>query len=113
MATMERKPVRAVFGVLLFAATLVVLSSVGGAALWAAPVLLPLHWFAAQLTLGATRWLWIVLAGTTGAEAAWIVTYLALGESTLGLWLVPIAAFATVVLGFWISLRSIMWPTPS
>jgi hypothetical protein len=85
---------RTVLRVLLFVVSLVVLGSVGGAAVYAAPLLLPLQWWAGKGLRAPVRMMWAVLAGATVAEVAWIITYNLFGEGQPQIWLIPIAAFA-------------------
>jgi len=53
---------------LLGVAIVVLLASIGGAGVVAAPILLPLQWFAARRARKAEWWIWLVLAGATAAE---------------------------------------------
>jgi hypothetical protein len=73
--------------------SLVALASVGGVGAIAAPILLPLHWFAARRAGKGEHWLWCVFAGATAAEAGWAITYLAVKETGPLIWLVPLVAF--------------------
>jgi len=63
--------------VLLVAATLLCLSSIGGAMLFAFPVLVPLHWLAARSAPSIGRLGWAFLAGASLFEAGWMLTYIA------------------------------------
>ena len=67
----------AVGKVLLVAVTLVCLASIGGAMLFAFPVLVPLHWLAARSARPPGRIGWAILAGASLYEAGWMLTYVA------------------------------------
>ena len=83
---------------LLAGITLLLLSSVGGLALVAAPVLLPLHFLAARSSrVTFIKVLWALLGAATAAEATWMLTYLAIAESQPWIWLLP--SIAVVVAG--------------
>ncbi len=83
--------------VLLAAATLVTLMSVGGLALVLGPVLVPAHWWAAKRSRTAERVLWLLFAAATVAEAVWVATYLTAGESEPQIWLLPLTAFFVTI----------------
>jgi len=76
--------------VLLVAITVLLLGSSGGVGVVASPVLLALQFLAARTSRRASEvLLWALLASATGLEAAWAITYLALGEAMPWIWLVP------------------------
>jgi hypothetical protein len=82
--------------VLLAAFTPLALISIGGFGIYAAPVLLPLLWIAANASLGSGRWYFIVLAALVAAETAWAISWSLVPSLQLAL---PIlAAMATVFL---------------
>lgn len=85
---------------LLLVVTLVFMSSVGGAFLGAAPLLLPLHWIAARDSKIAGRVFWGVVAGVLAAEVAWAGIYLVLGEARPFIWLAPLLALCATTLLF-------------
>ena len=59
--------------------TLVCLSSMGGAMLFAFPVLVPFHWLSARRSGPVGTAGWALLAGLSLFEAGWMLTYLATG----------------------------------
>jgi hypothetical protein len=89
--------------VLLAAATLFLLTSVGGAAAYASPITLPVLFLVARSSRQtAEGLLWAVLAAGSALETGWVLTYLAMGETAPWIWLLPIlAAIAagTIVFG--------------
>lgn len=102
MRTPER-PVSAVdviCRVILVAATLICLASIGGAMAGAAPILLPLLWLAARHSGTWGRGAWISLAALSAAEAAWIYAYWLYGRGSILLLWMPIAAAVLVVVIF-------------
>lgn len=77
--------------------TLLLLSSVGGAAAYAAPVTLPVLFLTAQSSGRiAEALLWTVLAAATAFETGWVLTFLALGETDPWILLLPILAAIAV-----------------
>lgn len=89
---------------LLVVISLFLLGSLGGAGAIGAPILLPLQFLAARSSRStAMRVVWAVLAAITAAEAAWVLTFLALGESEPLIWILPSLAAAVaatlIVLG--------------
>lgn len=88
-----RIALQVVLKVLLAIVTLLLLSSVGGAAAYAAPVTLPALFLAARFSRGTGEGiLWAVLAAATALESAWLLAFVALGEATPWIWLLPILA---------------------
>jgi hypothetical protein len=67
--------VRLVGAAVLTLTTGVALVSVGGAVLWASPILLTGHWFALKNSHGRIQMFWVVLAAATAAEATWLLIY--------------------------------------
>jgi hypothetical protein len=81
---------RASWAVALVAATLVALGSVGGVGVYAAPILLVLHFLAARNSRSVPmRVVWGLLAAATAAEGMWGLTYVALGKKEPLIWLLP------------------------
>ena len=69
---------RAVGRVLLVLATIVCLLSIGGAMLFAFPVLVPLHWLAMRTSRTPTGVAgWALLASLSMFEAGWMLAYVA------------------------------------
>ena len=75
---------RVVAGWVLAVAALVALSSVGGAAIIGAPVLLPALWLAAVRSRGWARRGFVVLAALVVVEVAWAASYVVDLESVTG-----------------------------
>ena len=65
--------------IVLVLVTLLCLSSMGGAMLFAFPVLVPLHWLSARRSGPVATAGWALLAGLSLFEAGWMLTYLATG----------------------------------
>lgn len=86
--------------VLLGAATLAFMGSVGGGFVFAAPILLPLHWWAAHHSGRFGTILWALAAALLAGEVAWAATYAAAGEASPLIWAVPIAAGAATFTAF-------------
>ena len=80
----------------ILAGTVVLLGSMGGAIL-AAPVLLPLLWWAARTTGRGVRLVGAILAALVVAEVAWAGVYLVVGERQPFIWLLPVLAAAVTV----------------
>ena len=69
-----------------------------GAAIYAAPVTVPLLSYATWSDRFNGRWR-VVAASTlilTTVQCAWAITYLIVGESTPAIWLIPVVVFAIV-----------------
>ena len=71
--------------ILLVLVTLLCLSSMGGAMLFAFPVLVPLHWLSARRSGPVGTAGWALLAGLSLFEAGWMLTYLATDHEALSL----------------------------
>jgi hypothetical protein len=73
--------------------TVLLLLSMGGAIL-AAPVLLPLLWWAARTTGRRIRVLGAILAALVVGEVAWAGVYVVIGERQPSTWALPALAAA-------------------
>jgi len=91
--------VRIVGAVVLVAATLVCLASMGGAMLVAVWALVPLHWLAARGRGPVTVAFWALLAGASAFVPGALWTYVLTRAEVLGL-LVGAGAFVAVVTWF-------------
>ena len=79
-----------VLGVLLFVVAAVLLTSVGGAGIVAAPVTLPLLFVVVRRhPTPSFRGAGAIFGGLTAAELAWGLVYLAGGEIPVLVWLAP------------------------
>lgn len=87
-------------GVLLFVVAAVLLTSIGGAGIVAAPVTLPLMFVAVSRhpTL-PFRIAGAVIGGLTAAELGWGLVYSVAGEVAVLIWLVPLGAGVATVAG--------------
>ncbi len=87
---------------LLVAGSAFLLLSVGGAAIVAAPLTIPLLYLALRGGRMGTgfRVAAVVIAALTVAEVAWAATYLTVEEAQPWIWLVPIAAGAATARTF-------------
>ena len=88
MALARVVPARAVVlagKTLLVLATLVCLASIGGAMLFAFPVLVPLHVVASRGSGPFATGGWALLAGLSIFEAGWMLTYVATEAEALSL----------------------------
>ena len=83
---------------LLVAATVVCLLSMGGAMLFAFPVLVPLHWLAARDTGPNATAAWALLAGMSIFEAGWMLTYVLTDQAGPSLVVGAVLGIWTVVL---------------
>jgi hypothetical protein len=100
--------------VVLAVATLILLSSIGGAMGVAAPLVLPLLWLATRDSRTPGALLWIFLAIATIGEATWIYTYLVVGEKEPFIWLIPLGGMtATGVVFTMEALRRTPGPGPA
>jgi hypothetical protein len=99
---------RVAWKVLLVVATLVLLTSVGGAGAVAAPLLLGLQLLAARSSRVVTEAPgWALLAAATTAEAIWALIYLGPGESKPWIWLIPtVVALPVGGFTFWVAWKS-------
>src|SRR5688572_31861902 len=75
----------AVAKVVLVAATVVCLLSIGGAMLVAVPVLVPLHWVVSRDSGPFGTGGWAFLAAMSMLEAGWMLTYVISENEVLGL----------------------------
>jgi hypothetical protein len=84
--------------VLVTAVTVLCLLSMGGAMLYAWPVLVPLHWLLARRSgpMG-TAW-WSLLAGMSVFEASWMLAWVVSRNAALALTIGVVAAVATMTL---------------
>ncbi len=97
-----RRAIPVILKVLLAAATLALLTSVGGGAAYASPLTLPALFLAALSSRRRGEGvLWAVLAAATALETGWVLTYTAMGETAPWILLLPIlAALAAGVMVF-------------
>jgi hypothetical protein len=86
---------RVVIGAILVG-TLLLLLSMGGAIL-AAPVLLPLLWWAARTTGRLVRVIGVILAALVVGEVVWAGVYLVVGERQPYVWALPALSAAVTV----------------
>ena len=89
---------RFVAKLLLVAVTLLCLASMGGAMLYAFPVLVPLHWLASRSSGPAAVGGWALLAGLSLFQGAWMLTYVATGSPLPSMTVGAVALVATVTL---------------
>jgi hypothetical protein len=87
---------KAALGVLLALATLLLLSSIGGAMAYGWPFLVPLHWYAARRSGPWMKGIWTAFAAFSSAEAVFIYLYMVTGSDA---WIIPLilGPFATIV----------------
>lgn len=78
--------------------TLLCLSSMGGAMVFAFPVLVPLHWLAASNSGPFAVGGWALLSALSVLEGAWILSYAASRSTALGLIIGLVAAVGVAVL---------------
>jgi len=69
--------------VVLALVALVLLTGFGGEGAYAAPITLPLLWFATRHTASRWRWALVVIASLTGFEAGWVLVYAVSGAGTV------------------------------
>lgn len=89
------------FGMLLFVVASVLLTSIGGLGIVAAPVTLPL--LAVVVRRRPTRGFRIasaVIGGLTAAELAWGLLYVSAGEVPVATWLLPAATGVGAAIAF-------------
>jgi hypothetical protein len=86
---------RVVIGAILVG-TVLLLLSMGGAFL-AAPVVLPLLWWAARTTGRGVRVIAAILAGLMVGEVAWAGVYVTVGERQPYIWALPALSAAVTV----------------
>lgn len=85
---------------------LALLTSIGGAGIYAAPVTLPVLWLAARDASALGRALLNVVAVLTAGELGWAVAYQVWGERTVAIWLVPVVAAVAVFFAYPLTQRS-------
>lgn len=83
---------------------LVLLTSIGGAGIYAAPVTLPLLWVAAWQAGPALRAFLNLVAVLTAGELCWAFGYAAGG---LWVWVLPIVGMVAVTFGYPLSQRAL------
>ncbi len=88
--------------ILLVLATVLCLLSIGGAMLFAAPLLVPLHWLAARDAGPYKVGAWTVLAAASVFEYGWMGVY-AVTENE---WLSPATGAGAALLTGWVFLRA-------
>ena len=94
-------------GVALFVVAGVLLTSIGGAGIVAAPLTLPLLFLVARRRpTRPFRVAGAVLGGLTAAELSWGLLYLTVGETEPAIWLVPVACGVATA-------RGLLWFTRS
>ena len=87
-------------GVALFVVAGLLLTSIGGAGIVAAPVTLPLLFLVARRRpTRPFRVTAAVLGGLTAAELSWGLLYLSGGEVAVAIWLVPLACAVATACG--------------
>jgi hypothetical protein len=86
---------RVIIGAILVG-TVLLLGSMGGASL-AAPVVLPLLWWAARTATGGVRLLGVILAALVVGEVVWAGVYLVVGERQPYIWALPALSAAMTV----------------
>ncbi len=87
-------------GAVLFVVAAVLLTSIGGAGIVAAPLTLPLMFLVVErLATRPFRIVGAVIGGLTAAELAWGLVYLAAGETAVLGWVVPVLGGAATVVG--------------
>lgn len=92
---------RRVAGVMLFVVVALLLTSVGGLGIVAAPVTLPLLFLVVKShPTRSFRTAGAVIGGLTAAELTWGLLYLVGGEVPVAGWLLPIASGLAMALGF-------------
>ena len=87
--------------VLLVFVTIVCLLSIGGAMLFAFPVLVPLHWIASRDSGPGGVGGWAFLASASIFEAGWMLTYVITDHATISLAVGLVAALATAIVFLW------------
>ena len=83
--------------VVLVLVTIVCLLSMGGAMLFAAPVLVPLHVWAARRTGPRRAGGWIFLAAASLFEFSWMATYVATRNEWFAIGVAAAVALAAIV----------------
>lgn len=78
---------------------LVLLSSIGGAGIYTAPILIPLFLWAARQSGALESWGWALLSGLTLAEVGWFFVFISRGEDPPEIWLLPLLLGAVGLIG--------------
>jgi hypothetical protein len=86
--------------VVLAAVTVVLLTSMGGAAIFTSPVLLPLLFVAAVRSGRPGRIVFSLLAGIVAAELVWAAVLWTAGETPIIIWAVPLVALCAVATAY-------------
>lgn len=81
---------------LLAAATLLLLFSMGGGAIFGSPILLSVLFLVASRSGRAGRAVFGTLAGLVAAEVTWALVLTLEGESTAAIWLFPFTTLVVV-----------------
>ena len=90
-----------VLGVLLFVVAAMLLTSIGGLGIVAAPVTLPLMVLVVLRNPSRSfRVAGVVIGGLTAAELAWGLVYVVAGEPRVVIWMLPLACGIATALGF-------------
>lgn len=89
--------------VALVLVTLLCLSSMGGAMLFAFPILVPLHWLAGRDSGSFAVGGWALLAALSVFEAGWMLAYIASNHAAAGL---AVGLAAAVGVAAWFLLRA-------
>lgn len=99
-AVRTRGPEKVLY-VLLFVAAAMLLTSIGGLGIVAAPLTLPLMLLAVlRHPSRAFRAAGALIGGLTAAELTWGLVYIVAGEPRVVIWLVPLACGMATALGF-------------
>ena len=98
MGSRWARPLRWIAKLVLVLVTLVCLASIGGAMLFAFPVLVPLHWLAARGSGPVAVGGWALLAGLSVFEAGWMLAYLVTDASGASVALGALAGGGVTVL---------------
>lgn len=87
--------------VLLFVVAAMLLTSIGGLAIVAAPVTLPLMFLAVlRHPSRAFRTAGALIGGLTAAQLSWGLLYIGAGDPRVVIWLFPLACGTAAALGF-------------
>lgn len=96
----NQAPIR-VLGVVLFAIAALLLTSIGGLGIVAAPVTLPLLFLVVRAhPTRAFRTAGALIGGITAAELGWALLYAVGGEVPVAIWLVPILCGVAAAVAF-------------
>ena len=90
-----------ILSVLLLVVAAMLLTSIGGLGMVAAPATLPLMmWAVARHPSRAFRVAGALIGGLTAAELTWGLVYIVAGEPPLVIWMLPLACGMARALGF-------------